>query len=66
LTVTSLTEGGEVIEHIGDRILGRTALDDINDPVTGEVLVAANQEIDEGLVKRIEDAGLERLKFVPC
>ena len=63
LIVTSLTEGGEVIEHIGDRILGRTALDDINDPVTGEVLVTANQEIDEGLVKRIEDAGLEKVKI---
>ena len=34
--VSSLTEGGEIIEHIGDRILGRVALDDILDPVTGE------------------------------
>ena len=63
LTVSSLTEGGEVIEQIGDRILGRVALDDILDPVTGEVLVPANQEIDETLVKRIEDAGLERVKI---
>ncbi len=45
--VSSLTEGGEIIEQIGDRILGRVALDDILDPVTGEVLVEANQEIDE-------------------
>ena len=57
LLVSSLTEGGEIIEHIGDRILGRVALDDILDPVTDEVLVAANVEIDEALVKRIEDAG---------
>ena len=63
LTVTSLTEGGEVIEHIGDRILGRVALDDILDPVTGEVLVEANEEIDEGLVKKVEDSGLERVKI---
>ncbi|MRR36135.1 DNA-directed RNA polymerase subunit beta', partial [bacterium] len=63
LTVSSLTEGGEVIEQIGDRILGRVALDDILDPVTGDVLVPANQEIDETLVKRIEDAGLERVKI---
>jgi DNA-directed RNA polymerase subunit beta' len=63
LTVTSLTEGGEVIEHIGDRILGRVALDDILDPVTGEILVEANQEIDETLVNKIEDAGIEKVKI---
>ena len=63
LVVSSLTEGGEIIEHIGDRILGRVALDDILDPITGEVLVEANQEIDESLVKKIEDAGLEKVKI---
>ncbi|KAF0215308.1 MAG: DNA-directed RNA polymerase subunit [Geobacteraceae bacterium] len=63
LTVAALTEGGEIIEHMGDRILGRVALDDILDPVTGEVLVSANADIDETLVKRIEDAGLEKVKI---
>ncbi len=63
LLVSALTEGGEIIEHIGDRILGRVALEDILDPVTGEVLVAANTEIDEMLVKKIEDAGLEKVKI---
>jgi DNA-directed RNA polymerase subunit beta' len=63
LLVSALTEGGEIIEHIGDRILGRVALEDILDPVTGEVLVPANIEIDEMLVKKIEDAGLEKVKI---
>lgn len=63
LTVSSLTEGGEIIEHIGDRILGRVALDDVLDPVTGDVLVPANEEIDESLVSRIEAAGLEKVKI---
>jgi DNA-directed RNA polymerase subunit beta' len=63
LLVSALTEGGEIIEHIGDRILGRVALEDILDPVTGEVLVPANSEIDELLVKKIEDAGLEKVKI---
>ncbi|OGR32445.1 MAG: DNA-directed RNA polymerase subunit beta' [Desulfuromonadales bacterium GWD2_61_12] len=63
IQVSSLTEGGEVIEPLGDRILGRTALDDVLDPVTGEVLVEANQEIDEHLVKNIEEAGIEKLKI---
>ncbi|MRR56737.1 MAG: DNA-directed RNA polymerase subunit beta' [Deltaproteobacteria bacterium] len=63
LLVSALTEGGEIIEHIGDRILGRVALDDILDPVTDEVLVPANAEIDETLVAKIEDAGLEKVKI---
>jgi DNA-directed RNA polymerase subunit beta' len=63
LVVAALTEGGEVIEHIGDRILGRVTLDDILDPVTGDVLVPANTEIDENFVKKIEDAGLEKVKI---
>ncbi len=63
LLVSALIEGGEIIEHIGDRILGRVALDDVLDPVTGEVLVPANDEIDETLMKRIEDAGLEKVKI---
>jgi len=61
--VTPLVEGGEIIEPIGERILGRVALEDINDPFTGEVLVKANQEIDEKLVEKIENAGLERVKI---
>ena len=61
ILVSSLTEGGEVIESLGDRILGRAALEDVCDPLTGEVIVAANQEIDEVLVNKIEQAGIEKL-----
>ena len=63
LMVSSLTEGGEIIEHMGDRILGRVALEDVLDPVTGEVLVPANIQIDETLVQKVEDSGLERVKI---
>ena len=63
IMVTSLTEGGEIIEPLGDRILGRTALEDILDPVTDETLVEANDEIDEALVQKIEEAGLERVRI---
>jgi DNA-directed RNA polymerase subunit beta' len=61
IEISSLIEGGEVIEPLGDRILGRTALEDIFDPVTDEVLVDANQEIDEALVQKIEEAGIEKV-----
>ncbi len=60
ISVESLREGGEVIQRVGERVLGRTALGDIVDPFTREVLVAANEEIDEDGVARIEEAGLER------
>ncbi len=57
----SLLEGGEIIQQVGERILGRVALDDIVDSVTDEVLVEANEEIDEQKVKLIEKAGLDRV-----
>jgi DNA-directed RNA polymerase subunit beta' len=61
IMMSPLVEGGQIIEHLGDRILGRTALTNIHDPVNGEILVKANQEIDEHLVKKIEDAGIEKV-----
>ena len=61
--VSALMEGGEIIEAAGERVLGRVALEDIRDPFTGEVLVEANQEIDETLAKRIDDAGIEKINI---
>ena len=63
IEVSSQTEGGEVIERLGDRILGRVALDDVVDPITDDVLVEANEMIDEDGVARVENAGLERVKI---
>ena len=56
-----LMEGGEIIQRLGERILGRVALMDILDPVTGEVLVRAGEEIDEEGVRKIEDAGISKV-----
>ncbi len=61
--VTPLVEGGEIIEPIGERILGRVALEDIADPFTEEVIIKANEEIDEKFVEKIENAGLEKVKI---
>jgi DNA-directed RNA polymerase subunit beta' len=59
--VSKLEEGGEVVSPLGERILGRVALEDIADPVTGDVIVPANDEIDEDLIEKIEGAGIERV-----
>ena len=61
IEVEALLEAGEIIQRLGDRILGRTAQEDIVDPVTGEVIVPMGAEIDEKKVIEIEDAGIERV-----
>ena len=61
IEIKPLVEGGEIIEPIGERILGRVAIDDVKDPLTGEVLVPGAAEIDEERVRLITDAGLERV-----
>ncbi len=61
IRVTKLEEAGEVIQPLSDRILGRVVLEDVADPLTGESLVEANTLLDEALVRRIEDAGIEEV-----
>ena len=61
--VTALMEGGEIIQRVGDRVLGRVALQDIYDPITIELLVSANEQIDEEKVQKIETAGLEKVRI---
>jgi DNA-directed RNA polymerase subunit beta' len=48
---------------VGERVLGRITLQEIYDPVTGDLLVGANEEIDEEKVKKIEEAGPEKVKI---
>ena len=62
IEVSSLIEGGEVIEHLGARILGRVVLEDLKDP-DGEIIVAKNEEIREIHLKPIEDAGYEKIRI---
>ncbi|MEJ5299950.1 MAG: DNA-directed RNA polymerase subunit beta' [Thermodesulforhabdaceae bacterium] len=60
---TALLEAGEIIQQLSERILGRIAHEDIVDPVTGEVLVRSGEEINEEAVKKIEEAGIERVSI---
>ena len=63
IEVESLVEGGEIIQKVGERVLGRVALDDIRDPYTDEILVRANEEIDEDRVAKIDNAGLTKIRI---
>ena len=59
--VSKLEEGGEVVTPLGDRILGRVALEDVLHPHTSDVLIAAGGEINEERVRTVEDAGIDRV-----
>jgi len=61
--VEPLMEGGEVIQRLGERVLGRVAVEDIIDPFSEEVICDQGREIDEVVVQKIEEAGLGRLKI---
>jgi DNA-directed RNA polymerase subunit beta' len=63
IVMSPLVEGGEVIEPLSDRILGRVTLKDVADPLTGEVLVPAGSELDEENVSKIEEAGIEKIEI---
>ncbi len=61
--LASLVDAGEIIQPLGERILGRTALEDVIDPFNGDVLVKANGMIAEEIVEAIENAGIETVKI---
>lgn len=61
--ISAVMDGGEIIQPVGDRILGRTALLDILDPATNRVLVAAGTEIGEAEVRAVDGAGVERVNL---
>jgi DNA-directed RNA polymerase subunit beta' len=61
MEVTALVEAGEIIEPLGDRILGRVALDDVYDNHTGDMLIPAGTLFDEDTVNVVENAGINRI-----
>jgi DNA-directed RNA polymerase subunit beta' len=63
IIVSALVEGGEIIQPIEERVLGRLAAEDIRDPVTGEIIVSFNEEIDEDRTKAIVEAAVDRVKI---
>jgi DNA-directed RNA polymerase subunit beta' len=63
ISASAIVEGGEEIESLRDRIVGRTALEDVIDPVEGRTIVETNQEIDEGLAAEIQRSGAQRVRI---
>ena len=63
IDATPLVEGGEIIQSVRDRVLGRVAAEDIRDSFSDAVIISAGLEIGEELADRIAEAGLERVKI---
>ncbi len=61
LPTKAVIEGGDVIETLADRLLGRVPATDVIDPLSGEVVVTAGTLIDEELVEKIDTAGVEEV-----
>ena len=63
LTVSALKKSDEIVESLYDRILGRVALFDVEDPSANEVIVKEGEEINEDLARAIESAGIEEVEI---
>jgi DNA-directed RNA polymerase subunit beta' len=61
LSITPIVEGGDVVEGLGERVLGRVVSDDVVVAASGEVLVKAGTLIDEKLVKLLERMGIDQV-----
>ncbi len=63
LTVRPVMDGGQVVSSLSERILGRTAAENVVDPVSNAVLVTKDTLIEEEQAERIEKAGVEAVKI---
>jgi len=63
LVCTALKNGDETISTLYERILGRVSVHDIVDPTTGDLIVAAGEEITEPIAQAIEDSPIESVEI---
>jgi DNA-directed RNA polymerase subunit beta' len=61
LAMAPLVEGGDVVEGLGERVLGRVTAADVQKPGKEAVLVPANTLLDEGLVRLLETEGVDQI-----
>jgi DNA-directed RNA polymerase subunit beta' len=62
ITVEPLKKNEEVVETLEERIVGRTSLDDVCDPITEELLVSAGEHISESIAEKIENSAIESVE----
>jgi DNA-directed RNA polymerase subunit beta' len=60
---TALKDNEDIVEPLHERILGRTSLYDVHDPITNELLVGAGQDIVEEIARKIDNSPLEGIEI---
>ncbi|MBS0504747.1 MAG: DNA-directed RNA polymerase subunit beta', partial [Proteobacteria bacterium] len=63
LEMKAIVQGGATIASLGERVLGRTTAEDIVDSKTGETLVSEGTLLDEAMVARIEEIGIQSVRI---
>jgi DNA-directed RNA polymerase subunit beta' len=63
IVVTAIMEGGDILEPLRDRIVGRVSQEDIFDPLTEEKILSVGDEITEELASAVQEASIERVKI---
>ena len=63
IAISALKDNEEVVEPLLDRIVGRTSLHNVYNPLSDEVIVTAGEEIDDDVAKEIEEAGIETVEI---
>ncbi|MDX2438155.1 MAG: DNA-directed RNA polymerase subunit beta' [Acidobacteriota bacterium] len=63
IEVSAITEGGETLEQLRDRVVGRVAAEDVYDPIEDTLICSVNTEVTEFLASQIQEAGIERVRI---
>ncbi len=63
LVATAIKSKDEIVESLGERILGRTSVHDIFNPLTGELIIKAGEEITEDIANLIESLPIEQVEI---
>ncbi|WP_276134057.1 DNA-directed RNA polymerase subunit beta' [Polluticoccus soli] len=63
IATSALKDNEEIVEPLFDRILGRTSLHDVYDPINDQLIVRAGAEITEQLAQRIDDSGIDTVEI---
>ena len=62
IVMESIIEGGDVVESLHDRVLGRVVAEDVINPLTGEILIPAHTLVGKDETKIIENCSVDRIK----
>jgi len=63
LVATAIKDKDEIVETLGERILGRTSVHNIYNPLTGDLILEAGEQITEAIVEQIEKLPIEQVEI---